>query len=180
MSEESAPDAADGIDKRDGLKATGVVIPSAAIVPTPLELVLGAAWLTLVIGLTWLVVGVVGSLDSQKPFEAWEESSFGAASCLVAGWLVFAMLARYQSSPDSVGPLLSGMLIRLAVVFAGIAGGVLSGLNRTTLFWASFVACYLVSLAFEAVWLAKKPLMAALLGTTVSGTTGSRSAGKTD
>lgn len=148
------------------------------IAPTPSELVIGAAWLTLLIGLTWLMIGGLGAsgrlaIAVPKGLEAWEEAAVGAASCLVAGWLVFAMLARYQTMPDSVGqdrsesdhsvgPLLAGMLIRLAVVFVGIALGTLAGLNRTPLFWVSFVGCYLVSLAFEAVWLARRPLMAAL------------------
>lgn len=152
---------------------------SGPIAPTPVELVLGAAWLTLVIGLTWLIVGGLGAsgrLTDAAPegIEAWEEAAVGAASCLVAGWLVFAVLARYHTTPDSVGPtdklpdsvgpLLAGMLIRLVVVFVGIALGVLAGLNRTSLFWVSFVACYLVSLKFEALWLARKPLIAALRG----------------
>lgn len=143
---------------------------SAAIAPTPFELVIGAAWLTIVVGCGWLVTGVLGiyvrdglsadRLVVSRLMEGWVEAAPGSASCLVAGWLVFAMLARYHTRPDSVGPLLAGMLIRLVVVFAGIAAGVVFGVNQTGLFWASFVVCYLISLAFEAVWLTRRPLSA--------------------
>jgi hypothetical protein len=93
--------------------------------------------------------------------DGWTEAAVGAASCLVAGWLVFGVTGRYLSDADrgvasSVTPLLVGMVIRPVVVFAGMGLGVLAGLNQTMLFWVSFVACYLISLAVEAVWLAKR------------------------
>ncbi len=140
------------------------------------DLLWGAIWLTALVGLTWLVIGSVAAL--RQPIgdttvgdgvgvvpvvkvDGWTEAAVGAASCLVAGWLVFGVTGRYLSVPDravtsSVTPLLVGMVIRPVVVFAGIGIGVLAGLNQTMLFWVSFVACYLVSLAFEAVWLVRR------------------------
>jgi hypothetical protein len=140
------------------------------------DLLWGAIWLTALVGLTWLVIGSVAALRQPvgdktvgdgalvvpaAKVDGWTEAAVGAASCLVAGWLVFGVTGRYLSVPDrgvaaSVTPLLVGMMIRPVVVFAGIGIGVLAGFNQTMLFWVSFVACYLVSLAFEAVWLVRR------------------------
>lgn len=131
----------------------------------------GTVWFTALTGLVWLGLSGVAWLWSVQaaavPPKTWVEAVFGpslaATVCLVSGWLVFALAARYSLAPSGNGsgenraatdgnPLLlvmAGWGIRFAGVGIAVAVALATPLVRDNLFWLSLAVLYGVTLALE-------------------------------
>lgn len=131
----------------------------------------GAVWFTALTGLVWLGLSILAWLASGRagavPPKTWVEVVFGpslaATVCLVSGWLVFALAARYslaaseKSDGDSRAiaegnPLLlvlAGWGIRFAGVGLAVAVALVTPLAKDNLFWLSLAVLYGVTLTLE-------------------------------
>ena len=131
----------------------------------------GAVWFTAITGLFWLGLSILAWLASGRagaiPPKTWVEAVFGpslaAFVCLVSGWLVFALAARYSLAPSEAGvgenpaasegnPLLmvmAGWGIRFAGVGLAAAVALTSPLAKDLLFWLSLALMYGVTLVLE-------------------------------
>ena len=128
-------------------------------------------WFTAITGLVWSGLAILAWMMSGKPGslppKTWVDAVFGpslaATVCLVSGWLVFALAARYSLAPSEHGggesraategnPLLlvmAGWGIRFAGVGIAVAVAVVTPLAKDNLFWLSLAVLYGVTLALE-------------------------------
>ncbi|HID23373.1 MAG TPA: hypothetical protein EYP14_13380 [Planctomycetaceae bacterium] len=75
-------------------------------------------WLSGVAGLLWLLLA--GPAWWSRGPAGLEGLTYGAVLCLLPGWLVFFLTARYRDAQSRAISVLAGTVIRLLVVLPGV------------------------------------------------------------